>query len=177
MMKKLEKSIVVSTGYEMKNIENFKELCFELTQEEKLAKWGDGGWVKEPEIVFFEFAGYNCFISRSICGSLCGYVKVPEDHPWHKKYYDDIDAEVHGGLTFSGSTPNGYLVGFDCAHVYDLIPEVYSPKYTHSQRALLNEMNSTLCNPSYKNIDFVVNECKRLAYQAKEAYEKASSSV
>jgi hypothetical protein len=34
-------------------------------------------------------------------GSLCGYIGVPSSHPWYGKRYDDISAEVHGGLTFS----------------------------------------------------------------------------
>lgn len=47
-----------------------------------------------------------------------GYVKIPEDHPWHGKDYDDIDVEVHGGLTFASY---GWI-GFDCLHCGDYWP-------------------------------------------------------
>ena len=30
-----------------------------------------------------------------------GYVAVPKDHPFFGKDYDDVDVEVHGGLTFA----------------------------------------------------------------------------
>lgn len=55
----------------------------------------------------------------------CGYVGVPPEHPWYGKNYDDINASVHGGLTWSddhvGKDPaDGYWwVGFDTAHYGD----------------------------------------------------------
>ena len=56
-----------------------------------------------------------------------GYVLVPEGHKFHDKRYDDIDVDVHGGLTFSEHIPEGddfgwrpgYWVGFDTAHTGD----------------------------------------------------------
>jgi hypothetical protein len=63
-------------------------------------------------------------------GLLCGYVGVPPGHPWHGKGYDDIGADVHGGLTYAqphrpreDADPGGrWWVGFDCAHVGDYVP-------------------------------------------------------
>jgi hypothetical protein len=58
-------------------------------------------------------------------GYACGYVGVPEGHPWYKKDYDDIDVDVHGGLTWSddhvgNDAPDGlWWVGFDTAHYND----------------------------------------------------------
>jgi hypothetical protein len=58
-------------------------------------------------------------------GYACGYVGVPEGHPWYKKDYDSIDAHVHGGLTWSDwfvgtDKPDGlWWVGFDTAHYGD----------------------------------------------------------
>ena len=77
-------------------------------------------------------------------GSLCGYVKLPDDHPFCKSFkkenvfgrnlelgYDDMNIDCHGGLTFSrivseedsgeypqGFTP-GYWIGWDYIHVGD----------------------------------------------------------
>lgn len=77
-----------------------------------------------------------------------GYVIIPEDHPMHGKHYDDIDVDVHGGLTFDGlvdmngmiicdtfsgdksvmhwdevtkEDAGGWIVGFDTAHYGDSI--------------------------------------------------------
>jgi hypothetical protein len=55
-------------------------------------------------------------------GFRCGYVRVPEGHPWYGKSYSDIDVDVHGGLTFSDFSEtlgDGFWVGFDCAHAGD----------------------------------------------------------
>lgn len=30
-----------------------------------------------------------------------GYVAVPKDHPFYGKDYDDVEVDVHGGLTFA----------------------------------------------------------------------------
>lgn len=57
-----------------------------------------------------------------------GYVAIPPDHKYHGKHYDDLDIEVHGGLTFTGNAhlfpdqdlPDSYwVIGFDTAHYGD----------------------------------------------------------
>lgn len=62
-----------------------------------------------------------------------GYVLIPEGHPMHGKYYDDIPVSVHGGLTYSelvddriiklfnlSEEDRGFwMVGFDTAHYGD----------------------------------------------------------
>lgn len=35
-----------------------------------------------------------------------GYVAVPKDHPFFGKGYDDVDINIHGGLTFATSGDN-----------------------------------------------------------------------
>jgi hypothetical protein len=58
-------------------------------------------------------------------GALCGYVRVPENHPDADKYYDDVQVEVHGGLTFGCKTKEGGVwFGFDCAHGWDYVPRL-----------------------------------------------------
>ena len=61
----------------------------------------------------------------------CGYVAIPSGHQLHGKSYDDdvfCDVDVHGGLTFSGTSgdrpiesidSSDWLLGFDCAHSGD----------------------------------------------------------
>ena len=62
-----------------------------------------------------------------------GYVILPEEHPYYGKEYDDINVDVHGGLTFSESAKDldwpeidakdkkGWVIGFDTAHYGDSI--------------------------------------------------------
>ena len=61
----------------------------------------------------------------------CGYVRIPEDHPYYGQKYQDNDREieskmdVHGGITFSdkkirrNSSDEGWYIGFDCNHHTD----------------------------------------------------------
>jgi hypothetical protein len=45
---------------------------------------------------------------------------VPADHPDAKNFYDDVDVEVHGGLTFRcKASDGGAWFGFDCSHCDD----------------------------------------------------------
>lgn len=61
-----------------------------------------------------------------------GYVVLPKDHPWYGKDYDDIDCDVHGGLTFgepadkltkweqiTKEDAGKWVIGFDTAHYQD----------------------------------------------------------
>lgn len=61
-----------------------------------------------------------------------GYVALSKGHPDYGKDYDDIDVEVHGGLTFSQEVEyqneKYWVVGFDTAHLGDN-PENCNFKY------------------------------------------------
>lgn len=73
----------------------------------------------------------------------CGYVNIPENHPYYNKDYSQIDSgiDVHGGLTFSGRFYmfDGYWIGFDCNHYND--------------------------NHFIQNEDYTTKECKKLINQ------------
>jgi hypothetical protein len=116
------------------------------------------------------------FFARSIgipnTGSSVAYVGVPPKHPWHGAEYTSIDAEVHGGLTFSGEGQNfrylldsdkgavAWWVGFDCAHAFDLVPS-----FEALARSLLGR---TKPHPSdhYRDLAYVRSETCGLAEQA-----------
>lgn len=75
----------------------------------------------------------------------CGYVGIPQGHPLYGVHYNDIQASIHGGLTYSDEEwPDNskWWVGFDCAHSGDTVE-----KWT---------------------LKAVLNECKELARQLKE---------
>ncbi len=140
------------------------------------SNWPTGEWTSEPDKIQYtdEKTGFPCLIVRhDSSGHLCGYVGINSKHPLFEKDYDDesVDVNVHGGLTFSskcdpkakesegvchkvekGEDDNVWWFGFDCAHSGDT-----SPAY-HRQ---FNEYDS------YKNIDYVKFEIKKLAEQLK----------
>lgn len=64
-----------------------------------------------------------------------GYVLIPKDYPLHGKHYEEIDVDVHGGLTFSKLVDEhmveqwkldtedigSWCIGFDTAHYKDTL--------------------------------------------------------
>lgn len=92
----------------------------EWSYREDKKEWPVGPWTSEADKVQWvdEATGLDCLILRNRSGALCGYVGVPESHPWHGKGYSsctrtpvceegycdhgpDSMVRVHGGLTFA----------------------------------------------------------------------------
>lgn len=46
------------------------------------------------------YGGYDYLVLFVNGSHYCGYVKIPESHPFHGRPYDYIDVDCHGGLTF-----------------------------------------------------------------------------
>ena len=142
--------------------------------------WPTGEWTDEHDLEVWtdDATGYRCLIVRANQGHLCGYVEVPENHPWNSLSYrdhpDGIEVadddwfapriygsiDVHGGLTFSGDRTqvvgSGWWFGFDCAHLYDLSPTMLRDGY-HSTSA-----------STYRDLGYVRRECASLARQLAE---------
>jgi hypothetical protein len=156
--------------------------------EEKREYWGEGEWVYEPDLVEFEHAGLQCRIRRNAVldgykkdeslhifgGHLCGYVRLPKEFPDHAE--DDINVEIHGGITYDQLEEDGYTwIGFDCGHSGDLIPSMKILEDEHKIREcfpLPEEFkNFSIFNPTYRNIDYVTEETKSLAEQIKKLIE------
>ena len=98
-------------------------------------EWARGPWDNEPDRKDFTHAGYSCFILRNTSGNWCGYVGVPSTHSCYEKPYNDVDVNVHGGLTYAdkcgghichipepGMPDDVWWLGFDTAHWGDLSP-------------------------------------------------------
>lgn len=138
----------------------------------------DAPWKDEPNRKEWESNGFKCLIVRhDTAGFLCGYVGIPEGHPWHGVDYNDIEAEVHGGLTFGDEGdgerwPKGsYWVGFDCAHGGDLIPwtepiMLFARGFSHKEHYPDED--------TYRDIVYVTNETESLARQAAEAVKEVA---
>lgn len=142
----------------------------------KLELFGEGPWMDEPDFEKFKYNGLNCMLIRSDIGCWCGYVQLPENHPWIRIDYHEInDIDVHGGLSFKGPRTDyqeeGEWIGFDCAHSMDLSPsneKVIKEIIKHLYRKFPG-IDQSLLNPTYKDINFVREETKRLADQVKSA--------
>ena len=151
--------------------------------------WGDGPWQVEPDKVVWvdEATDLDCMIHRGSSGALCGYVGVPNGHPWYGQHYDNLNTlggglDVHGGLTFSekcdptateehgichvpepGRPRDVWWHGFDCAHAMDVSPALDA----RLGRTFLE--GPPLWRSTYKNYEYVKKEVELLAHQAAEA--------
>jgi hypothetical protein len=149
--------------------------------------------LEEGEIDGFEYA-----ITNNGMGYRCGYIRVEPGHPWHGKGYDDIDAEVHGGLTFSQADKpckkegldTAWWVGFDCGHAfdgrdYDLPWDVRDGG--EETKKILMDLDKKFAREdrfadlpvwmreTIKDTDYVRDQCKQLIAQAHAAYPRATA--
>lgn len=129
----------------------------------------DGPWIEEPDMMQWEdeATGLPCLMHRHPgTGSWCGYVGVREGHPHYRKHYDELDLEVHGGLTYSDEcngeicheTPEPddvWWLGFDCVHLGDFAPlhDVVYMKIGCRE------------DYQYRDMTYVKSECEKLALQ------------
>jgi hypothetical protein len=93
-----------------------------------------------------------------------GYVQIPLNHPWHGLHYDDIDVEVHGGLTFNA---DGWI-GFDTAHAFDYWPEKELRRLGGTWRHSLGRFASA-SDENRWTVKRLIAETKRLAEAVAEA--------
>lgn len=151
------------------------------------SEWGEGPWMSEPDKVQWqdEATGLPCLIVRSthVTGALCGYVGIAEGHPDFGKGYDDVEVEVHGGLTFAafctesddetrhichvpaaGEPDHVWWLGFDCSHSGDVSPAM-------NARLRKSPLGPTVYGggweETYKAIGYVKAQVTRLAEQIK----------
>lgn len=131
-------------------------------------KWSEGEWTKEPDKKQWldKKTGLPCLIVRNhALGFLCGYVGVDRHHPAYGQQYDKVEADCHGGLTYSGECgghichkaeegedDNIWWLGFDCGHGWDKIP--YEIPF-YKERG----------GNDYRNLAFVEKQCRKLAEQ------------
>lgn len=149
------------------------------------SEWGDGPWQAEPDKVQWKdtATGLPCLAVRHrSSGHWCGYVGVAEGHPSFGRDYDDVPADVHGGLTFASHCQEGpeaeaegvchipdpgqpdrvWWLGFDCAHGGDLTP-------AHEARmAEYPGLRPFLRAGVYRDLEYVRGECAGLAKQLAE---------
>jgi hypothetical protein len=143
-----------------------------MTREEKLAEFGEGPWLEEPDREEFRAQGLPCIIRRhKELGFLCGYVAVPPGHPLHgmdcQAAYALARLRAHGdAVTYAqpcaddichvprpGEPDDVWWFGFHCGYGWDCIPQ-HGPWLGREPR--LEE---------YRDLAYVRSECEALALQ------------
>jgi hypothetical protein len=136
-----------------------------------------GPWDGEPDRLEWKHQGLDCLMVRNpALLHWCGYVGVPKGHPFYEKHYDRVDAEAHGGLTYSercqgpvchvaddGAAPVWWL-GFDCAHSGDLVPAMKLSEMLFGP-SLRASMEAIHAGDVYRDATFVKAEVNSLAEQ------------
>jgi hypothetical protein len=76
------------------------------------------------KLIYFE-DGFKCRVTKdSYLGHLCGYVVVPKENPIYGLLYNQIPIAVHGGITYASHEDDEFYIGFDCAHLGDVVPGI-----------------------------------------------------
>lgn len=152
------------------------------TSDLKLKFCGYGEWVEEADVTDIEYLGYKASVVRVFKkepfaiqeayfgGHLCGYVKIPENHPYFKKY--EVEIDCHGGITFNEAHEE-HWIGFDCAHSGDYIPTMEyfrktSPELIEIRKAFTSPEGFEThpwFNPTYKNVNYCIQECMSMIDQ------------
>ncbi len=141
--------------------------------------WGDGPWQTEPDRVEWAHAGLPCLVLRSPHGNWCGYAAVPPEHPLHGWDYNDVDVDVHGGLTYAspcdghichvpnpGEPDDVWWFGFDCGHGFDIMPGMDARLREIGDRLPMSTFDPLhFPGATYKTLDYVKAETNRLAEQ------------
>jgi hypothetical protein len=104
-----------------------------------------------------EHMGFPFMVVHNSLGHRCGYICIPKGHPWFGKDYDNIDASVHGGLTFAqydDDDDESYWIGFDCAHYNDAPDPTLPSTYRFKSDGVVRTQ------------EYVEAECRSLCEQA-----------
>jgi hypothetical protein len=103
---------------------------------------------------------YKCEVKRNpMTLALCGYVTVPKKHHYYGLGYNDVMANVHGGLTFSDDKGT---FGFDCSHAGDLTPGILL-SVLQSAKDPSEYAELTITHDTYRTFEWVVDETEKLA--------------
>lgn len=153
----------------------------EWTAEPDRVEWRDEG------------TGFPCLAIRHPHNlNWCGYVGVPPGHPLHgvgvgddeRELPEEIEMAAHGGITFAapcmedhrplrervchtpleGEPDEVWWLGFDCAHVWDLIPAMEKLHASYGLTVPTGIDGEPLV--FYKNLHFVSAVIEDLAHAA-----------
>ena len=123
----------------------------------------DKPWDDEVDFLSGEFCNLKYEVKRNLdTGSLCGYIIIPPGNPLNQlEGYDDDrlgGIRVHGGWTYCDNEGDNIVIGFDCAHLGDLVPMMALIR-DQLPRAALDDTET------YRTIEYVEDQCKRACWQ------------
>jgi len=159
---------------------------------DKKALVPDGNWIAVEG--GGQYKGYEYLIVLNTLGHRCGYVAIPDEHPYSKtpledrefngrewKHYDynTLEIECHGGLTFMSPTHglkdllpiacNDMWIGFDCGHSWDksdieATREYYGEEHVKKHQTFFD---ATSFDPTehIKSYAYAESECKSIIEQ------------
>jgi hypothetical protein len=131
--------------------------------------------VDRPDVLIEKgtYENYEYVITHNDIGYRCGYIKLQHDHPWSGKDTLDINAAVHGGITFTEpdkpcennlhEIPN-FWIGFDCCHLYDAIDPFLPIDEEYKSWIMPHKLGSI------RTTEYVRDQIKELIYQAMKLY-------
>lgn len=139
--------------------------------------WEKGPWDDEPDLIEWrndELPGLALLVVRSYStGALCGYVAVSPGHPLHGRPYQELELEVHGGLTYAGSCAGHichvpapgepddvWWLGFDCGHAFDVSPGLDALVAQHAGAPRIQFRYA-----HYRPLEYVMTEAEKLGEQ------------
>lgn len=121
-------------------------------------------------------SGLRAVVVIHPAGHRCGYVAVPTGHKHHSDDYDNVNVDVHGGLTYAGGDKHQYPVeadgswwfGYDCAHLGDARdPELMQGEFKEVyDKGLMRDMHFE--GDVVRSLEYCVNQCESLARQLSE---------
>lgn len=130
--------------------------------------WDPGPWLYEHDRLEWEEFHFPVLLRRNAAGSLCGYVVIPEEHPWHGLAPEKVPAYPHHGIDFSHTPtasmthakapPDAWWIGFSCSGPGDYLP------------ALMHLDDCLRRGVAYRNEQYVLDEIKKLAAGACAAW-------
>jgi hypothetical protein len=112
--------------------------------------------LKEGDYYSWIYGGLNCHIKRNSLKCWCGYVKIPNDTNIE---YKEIDLNCHGGITYREEINDYFVIGFDCCHSGDLIPQYCDLGLLPGQKFDIDD---------YRTKEFVINEVNNMVDQILE---------
>lgn len=132
------------------------------------SEWNRGPWDDEPDEVLWidDNTGLPCMMMRNHAGAWCGYVGT-------ERAMDSTYMSVHGGINWCRKMGAPTLAlqlamgvtnfettwwhGFDCNHIWDEVP---AEGHAKDRTAV------------YRDMQFVVSQCAKLARQIKAKLEE-----
>lgn len=151
------------------------------------SRWITGGvWDNEPDKVVWvdEATGLDAMALRNGSGNWCGYVGLPESHPWYGKGYgeclEQCDEDwcyehtpegrinVHGGLTFSAAcNDNAPDHTQAICHLADDGRKVWWFGFdtSHAGDKSLYDYRNDWHGDTYRDLPYVTTEVQNLAGQ------------